>query len=88
MGDLAVQKFWLVPVSGFDDLVALAPTRDKATAAVFKAGKDAGYFDGRDGFHRFLCRVGQVVEIPQREARSRLDYMNPVGAPRSWEWAL
>jgi len=82
MGDL---RYWLVPVSGYDDMVALATTRDRARFSVFRAGKEAGYFDGRDGFSRFLARVGHISEIDQIAAQSRIGGHRPIGAPQDWD---
>jgi hypothetical protein len=83
MADL---KFWNVPIYGYDDIVAVALKPSKARWAVFLQGKEAGYYDGRDGFSRFLTDVGRIVEITADQARQRIGGHKPVGAPRDWEW--
>lgn len=79
-------RFWNVPVYGFDDVVAVAPTRDKARWAAFTAGKEAGYYDERGGFSRFLADVGNIRSMLIDEARARLGGHIPAGAPRGWQW--
>lgn len=79
-------KFWNVPVYGYDDIVALAATSGKARWRVFLLGKDAGHFNGRDGFSRFLTDVGRIREISAQEARRQIGGHSPVGAPKGWDW--
>lgn len=79
-------KFWNVPVYGYDDVVALASNKSKARWAAFRAGNEAGLYQGQDGFSRFLTDVGRVLEITTQEARRRIGGHVPAGAPRDWEW--
>jgi len=67
-------------------IVALAPTAAKARWATFRVARDAGYYEGRDGFSRFLSDVGHISEITAINAQSRISGHRPIGAPRDWCW--
>ena len=64
------KQFWLIPVDGFDAQVAVGETERAARWAVFSAGKEAGYFDGKDGFRRFLQASGKPAKITEAAART------------------
>lgn len=69
MGVQAVsRRYWRIPVRGFDDQIAVGETAGKARYAVFQSGRDAGYFDGPDGFRRFLECSCSPIEISQDDA--------------------
>jgi hypothetical protein len=60
----------LVPVDGFDAQVAVGENAAKARFAVFAAGRDAGYFEGKDGFRDFLAASGKASKITEAAARA------------------
>lgn len=64
------KQYWLIPVDGFDPQVAVGETERAARWAVFKAGKEAGYFDGKDGFRRFLRASGKPAKITEAAKRA------------------
>ncbi len=71
---MMAKQFWLVPVSGFDDLVAVGETAAKARYAVFKAAREAGYFAGPFGFRDFLTASEAPSRLTEDQARSRLGW--------------
>jgi hypothetical protein len=77
-------RYWLVPVSGFDDQVILAATAAKAKWATLKSAKEAGYFKGSEGSARYFASLGCIREIDEREARSRIGGHRPIGAGPEW----
>lgn len=77
-------RYWLVPVSGFDDQIAVAESGSKAKAKLLSAGKDAGYFAGRSGSADFFARVGAPREIDIDQVRARIGGHRPIGAPEGW----
>lgn len=76
-------RYWLVPVSGFDEQVVMAATRDKARWAVCKCAREAGYFS--EGPAAFFAAVGRVSEIGLDEVHSRIGGHRPIGAPQDWQ---
>ena len=64
------KQYWLVPVDGFDAQVAVGETASIARHAVFAAGKDAGYFAGKNGFQDFLRSSGKPSKITEAAARA------------------
>lgn len=81
---MSALRYWLVPVSGFADQVALAATAAKAKWAVFKCGREAGYYSGRDGPARFFAALGFVAEIDESEVSCRIGGHRPIGAGPEW----
>jgi hypothetical protein len=73
------KQYWLVPVSGFDDQVAVGETAAKARYAVFLAGKDAGYFGGPFGFRDFLVASEAPSKITEDQARARIGDFKAAG---------
>lgn len=55
-------RHWIVEPYGFGAHVVAAPTRDAARYRSFRAAKEAGYFQGRDGFRRFVVNGATVRE--------------------------
>jgi hypothetical protein len=64
------KQYWLIAVDGFDPQVAVGETERSARWAVFSAGKEAGYFGGKDGFRRFLRASGKPATITEAAARA------------------
>ena len=73
------KQFWLVPVYGFDDQVAVGETAAKARYAVFQAARDAGYFSGPFGFRDFLTASEAPSKITEEQARTRIGYHKVAG---------
>jgi len=67
---MSAKQYWLVPVDGFDAQVAVGITASLARYAVFAAGKEAGYFTGKDGFQRFLAASSKPTKITEAAARA------------------
>lgn len=55
-------RHWIVEPYGFGAHAVAAPTRDAARYRSFQAAREAGYFAGRDGFHRFIASGVRVRE--------------------------
>jgi hypothetical protein len=77
-------RYWLLPVSGFDEQVVMAPTKGKAKWVALKAARSAGYFEGKDGGARYFASLGHISELGLDEVRSRIGGHKPIGAPEGW----
>lgn len=56
-------RMYVMNCGPFGAVEVQAGTRSAAKYQVFKTARDAGYFDGRDGFREFLSRGWHLMEL-------------------------
>lgn len=67
-GETQLDRSWIVRLRGFsDDAVVEAPTRSAARYRCWKMAREAGYFDRRDGFRKFLDSLLVTREVKRAE---------------------